>query len=91
LAVGADDAVLQALGDAERPERGIYTLAGTHRGPFAGVPATGKRVTPSGIAIFRLAGGRIAEGRGCADSYGLLRQLGALPGPAQSGGSGGHS
>jgi steroid delta-isomerase-like uncharacterized protein len=68
-----------------------YTLEGTHRGPFAGVPATGKRVTLSGIAIFRLAAGRIAEGRGCADFYGLLQQLGALPVPTQPSGSGGHS
>jgi steroid delta-isomerase-like uncharacterized protein len=68
-----------------------YTLEGTHRGPFAGVPATGRRVTLSGIAIFRLAAGRIAEGRGCADFYGLLQQLGALPVPTQPSGSWGHS
>jgi steroid delta-isomerase-like uncharacterized protein len=68
-----------------------YTLAGTQRGPFAGVPATARRVTLSGIAIFRLADGRLAEGWGCADFYGLLQQLGALPAPAQSGGSRGQS
>ena len=67
-----------------------YTLEGTHRGPFAGVPATGKRVTLSGIALFRLADGRIAEGWGCADFFGFLQQLGALPGPAPASGSGAH-
>jgi steroid delta-isomerase-like uncharacterized protein len=68
-----------------------YTLEGTHRGPFAGVPATGKRVPLSGIALVRLADGRIAEGWGCADVFGFLQQLGALPVPAPSGGSGAHS
>jgi steroid delta-isomerase-like uncharacterized protein len=65
-----------------------YTLEGTHRAPFAGVPATGKRVTLTGIAIFRLVDGRIAEGWGCADFLGFLRQLGALPAPGQPGDSG---
>ena len=65
-----------------------YTLAGTHQAPFAGMAATGKRVTLSGIAIFRLAGGRITECWGCADFLGFLQQLGALPAPEQSGGSG---
>ena len=68
-----------------------YTLEGTHRGPFAGVPATGKRVTLSGIAIFRLAHGRIAEGWGCADFFGFLQQRGALPTPGRPSGSGEHS
>ena len=65
-----------------------YTLAGTHRGPFAGVPATGKRVTLSGIGIYRLADGKIAEFWGCADFVGFLQQLGALATPAAPGGSG---
>jgi steroid delta-isomerase-like uncharacterized protein len=67
-----------------------YALEGTHRAPFAGVPATGKRVTLTGIAIFRLAEGRIVEGWGCADFLGFLQQLGALPAPGQPGESGGR-
>jgi steroid delta-isomerase-like uncharacterized protein len=63
-----------------------YTLTGTHEGPFAGVEATGKRVTLSGLAIFRVADGRIAEGWGCADTLGLLQHLGALPAPGRRGG-----
>jgi steroid delta-isomerase-like uncharacterized protein len=62
-----------------------YTLEGTHAGPFASIPATGKRATLSGMSIFRLAGGRIAEGWGCADFYGFLQQLGALPPPPATG------
>jgi steroid delta-isomerase-like uncharacterized protein len=68
-----------------------YTLAGTHRGPFAGVPATGKRVTLSGITLFRLADGRIAEVWGCADFFGFLQQLGALPTPGHPSGGEGRS
>jgi steroid delta-isomerase-like uncharacterized protein len=64
-----------------------YTLEGTHQGPFAGVPGTGKRVTLSGIAIFRLAEGRITEGWGCADFLGFFQQLGVLPAVGQPGAS----
>jgi steroid delta-isomerase-like uncharacterized protein len=65
-----------------------YTLEGTHEGPFAGIPATGKRATLSGMSIFRLAGVRIAEGWGCADFYGFLQQMGALPAPPATGPAG---
>jgi steroid delta-isomerase-like uncharacterized protein len=58
-----------------------YTLEGTHQGPFAGAPATGKHVTLSGMSIFRCADGKIAEVWGCADLLDFLRQLGALPAP----------
>jgi steroid delta-isomerase-like uncharacterized protein len=58
-----------------------YTLEGTHQGSFAGAPATGKRVTLSGMSIFHCADGKIVEVWGCADSLGFLRQLGALPAP----------
>ena len=61
-----------------------YTLEGTHRGPFAGIAATGKRVSLSGIGIFRLAAGQIAEFWGCADFYGFLQQLGAIPAPVHA-------
>jgi steroid delta-isomerase-like uncharacterized protein len=64
-----------------------YTLEGTHLGPFAGLPATGRRVTMSGIAISRLAGGRIAEGWGCFDTLGFMQQLSALPAAGQPGGT----
>jgi steroid delta-isomerase-like uncharacterized protein len=38
-----------------------YTLHATHTGDFYGVPATGKTIKASGIEIFRIAGGKIAE------------------------------
>jgi steroid delta-isomerase-like uncharacterized protein len=61
-----------------------WTLAGTHRGAFMGAAPTGKRATTGGIVIYRLEGGRIAEYWGSFDALGLLRQLGALPLPADA-------
>ena len=51
----------------------------THRGPFLGVPATGRRVTVQETIILRVADSRIAEEWEMADLLGLLRQLGAVP------------
>ena len=59
-----------------------YTLRGTHQAPFAGIPATGTQATLAGMGMFRLVDGRIVEGWGCADFFGFLQQLGALPTPA---------
>ena len=56
-----------------------YTVEGTHRGEFDGVPPTGKRVSWTGVDLFRVDGGKIAEARFLSDSLGLLRQLGAVP------------
>jgi hypothetical protein len=37
------------------------TLSGKHQGELIGIPAAGKHVVWSGVWIYRLAGGRIAE------------------------------
>jgi steroid delta-isomerase-like uncharacterized protein len=58
-----------------------YTVRGTHRDAFQGVPATGRSVQVSGIAIHRVAGGRIAEAWGYWDQASLLVQLGAFQFP----------
>jgi len=57
-----------------------YTVEGTHRGEFDGVPPTGKQVSWTGVDLFRIGGGRIVEARFLSDALGLLRQLGAAPG-----------
>jgi len=53
-----------------------YTVRATHKGAFMDMPATGKTVKYSGIAIFRIANGKIAEQWQEADVMGLLQQLG---------------
>ena len=50
-----------------------FTIGGTQTGPFAGVAPTSKRVLIAGIAISRLANGRITERWDQADMLGLLR------------------
>jgi steroid delta-isomerase-like uncharacterized protein len=63
-----------------------WTFTGTQRGPFADVPASGKRVNvPNGIAIYRLAAGKIGEGHFAWDKYALLQQLGVLPASSAAG------
>jgi steroid delta-isomerase-like uncharacterized protein len=55
------------------------TIRGTHQGPFAGVPPTGRTVTVSRIAVFRVVDGQIKEHWGLLDMLGVLQQLGAIP------------
>jgi steroid delta-isomerase-like uncharacterized protein len=54
-------------------------LEGTHRGEGLGLPATGRRVSVTGIVIIRIDGGQIAASWNNWDQLGLLRQLGAIP------------
>ena len=56
-------------------------LEGTHLGEGLGVPATGRRVTITGIVIIRVAHAQIAEGWNSWDQLGLLQQIGAIPAP----------
>jgi steroid delta-isomerase-like uncharacterized protein len=60
-----------------------FTARGVHNGAFMGVPPTGKKIAMTGIEIFRLADGKIAELWGEANLMGLMQQLGILPGPPQ--------
>ena len=55
-----------------------WSYVATNTGPFLGRPATGKRVTDTGIDIFRVENGRIAEMWVTQDSFGLMQQLGVI-------------
>jgi predicted ester cyclase len=55
--------------------------SGRHVGPLLGIPATQKMVTMGGIAIHRVAGGKLVEHWGQVDGVGLLTQIGAIPAP----------
>jgi steroid delta-isomerase-like uncharacterized protein len=61
-----------------------WTWHCTHRGDFMGVPPTGKQATVSGMAIYRLAGGKCVERWVELSLLGLLQQLGAVPTPGTS-------
>lgn len=54
---------------------------GKHTGEMLGIPATNNDVSMEGIAIHRIADGKIAEHWGQVDSTGLLMQMGAFPPP----------
>lgn len=54
------------------------TFHGTHRGEVHGLPPTGKAVKYQGIAIDRIVDGRLVEMWHEADTWGMLRQLGAV-------------
>jgi steroid delta-isomerase-like uncharacterized protein len=52
-----------------------WTVSGTQKGEFQGIPASDRGVRMSGIDVLRVAGGRVAERWGSSDELGLLQQL----------------
>ena len=62
-----------------------FLARGTHKGVFAGIRPTGKKVAMQGIIIHRLSEGQIVEDWVIRDTLGLLQQLGAVPAPGQPG------
>ena len=55
-------------------------VTGTHKGPFVGMPATGKRVEVMLIDIIRFGDdGRAREHWGVVDQLAMMQQLGAIP------------
>jgi steroid delta-isomerase-like uncharacterized protein len=59
-----------------------FTARGIHKGEFMGLPPTGKAISMTGIEIFRVKEGKIAELWGEVNLMGLMQQLGILPVPA---------
>ena len=56
----------------------------THQGEYTGIPPTGKEVEFTGISVYRIEAGKIAESWTIEDELGLMRQIGAFPEPEQS-------
>lgn len=54
-----------------------WTFQGVHQGTFAGIAATGKKVTLSGINVERFENGKIVEHWSHFDLAGLLKQMNA--------------
>ncbi len=52
-----------------------WTWNCTHTGVFADVPATGKKVSYTGMTIVRLSGGQIVEHWASVDVFRLMKQL----------------
>jgi len=58
-----------------------WTLSGTHKGEFMGVPATNKKVSVDGITIHVLAKGIIMDTYISLDMWGIMQQLGVVSAP----------
>jgi steroid delta-isomerase-like uncharacterized protein len=61
-----------------------WTSRGTHTGEFMGMPPTGRDFQISGIDIYRLREGRLAEHWHVVDQLSLMMQLGLLPQPSEA-------
>jgi predicted ester cyclase len=56
----------------------------THQGEYMGIPPSSKEVEFTGISVYRIERGKIAESWNVEDKLGLMRQIGANPEPKQS-------
>lgn len=56
-----------------------YSARATHRSEYAGAPGSGDEVRHTGISLFRLHEGRIAEIWSEYDTLDFMQQLGVLP------------
>ena len=61
-----------------------WTLSGTHKGDYMGVPPTNKKVSVDGMTIHHLAGGKIMDSFTNWDALGLMQQLGAIQAPGRT-------
>jgi predicted ester cyclase len=71
-----------AVGEGDLVAQRVH-FSGTHTGEFQGLPATGRKVSFSGLELNRFADGRVTEHWFQLDALGLLQQLGlaVVPGP----------
>jgi steroid delta-isomerase-like uncharacterized protein len=56
-----------------------WSSRGTQKGELMGIEPTGKQVTVSGVTISRLVDGKVVEEFHSWDTFGLMRQLDAMP------------
>lgn len=77
------DAAVQVEEEIAENDKAVirWTFSGTHKGQFLGYPATDRNVRWTGITIFRIAGGKVAQERGEEDYLGFLRQSGIIAQP----------
>ena len=82
LHFGEDPVIVVAEDDLVVIRGGV---SGTHSGaPLFGIPASGKKLSWSGIDISRISGGKIVERWLEANMVGLMQQVGLIPMPGGS-------
>jgi predicted ester cyclase len=60
-----------------------YTITGTHKGKYMGIPPTNKKVKLWVIEIDRIVGGKFVEDWIRFDTLSMMQQLGLAPTPAK--------
>ena len=60
-----------------------WTVSGTHTGNLGAIPATGRRISVTGISCGRVENGKMVEGWTNWDTLGMMQQLGILSATAQ--------
>ena len=60
-----------------------WSARATHQGEYVGVPPSGREVEFTGISVYRIEAGRIAESWTVEDELGLMRQIGGVSEPGQ--------
>ncbi|HEU0000336.1 MAG TPA: ester cyclase [Ktedonobacteraceae bacterium] len=60
------------------------TVSGTHRGPFQGLPPTGRSFRQDQMHFIRFRDGKVVEHRAVRDDLGVMRQLGVIAAPADA-------
>ncbi len=61
-----------------------WTISGTHKGEYIGIPSTNKKVSVDGITIHHIVNGKIMDSYVSWDALGMMRQLGAVPALGQT-------
>jgi steroid delta-isomerase-like uncharacterized protein len=61
-----------------------WTISGTHKGDYLGVPATNKKVSVEGITIHHITNGKIMDSYVSWDIWGMMQQLGVVPALGQT-------
>ena len=74
-----EDAIAEADSVAVR-----FTLHGTHTHNMMDIPATGKSIQVSAIAILKIKDDKVTVLHGQFDQVGMLQQLGVMPVPGQA-------
>jgi len=67
-----------------------WTISGTHKGEFMGVPPTNKKVSVDGITIHHFVNAKIMDSYASWDAWGMMQQLGVVPALGESKASAAH-
>ncbi len=54
------------------------TYTGTHTGEWFGLAPTGKKITATAVAMYRIVNGKLVEGRFITDGLDMNMQIGAI-------------